>query len=378
MSYFSRFVLIAAAALVTLGILVGCGQSAAPAPTQKPAAPAATAAPAAPAAPAQAAPTKAPEATKPAAGTTYQWKFGHVSSATSDYQELAKKFAELIEKKTNGQVKITIHPSSQLGSEADMFQQAKGGATEFAIVGTPGLASLGVKETMLFDLPYVVTTREQGWKLVNGEFGDWFRELVRTKTGVKPLGFIDYGFRHVYNRTKAVEKPEDLKGLKLRVLVTPAYVAAYEAFGVKSTPMAYGEVYQAMQQGVIDGGEATPKQMVNDKLMEVAKFFSFTSITYNPIVVVTGDKFYQGLSADLKKAVDESAKEALAYHSQLSRKMDTEMVDAMKKAGVKVSEPALEPFMKVVKPSIWDKLQNDIPDGKQNVERLLKALEAAR
>lgn len=373
MRHSCRFTLIALAAAI-LAVLVGCSQPAAPPPTQqKPAAPAATTAPAAP---------KAPEPTKPAAAapakTTYQWKFGHVASTTSENQALAEKFAELMDKKTNGQVKVTIHPAGQLGSEADMFKQVQGGALEFAVHGTPGIASYGVKESMLFDLPYVVTTREQGWKFVNGEFGDWYREVVRQKTGVKPLGFMDYGFRHVYNRLKPIEKPDDLKGLKLRVLQTPAYVAAYEAFGVKATPMAYTEVYQALQQGVIDGGEATPKQMVADKLMEVGKFFSFTSITYNPLVVITNDKFYQGLPADIRKAVDEASRESLAYHSQVSRKMDEEMVDTMKKGGVKINEPALEPFVKVVKPSVWEKLEKDIPDGKQNIERMLKALEAAR
>jgi C4-dicarboxylate-binding protein DctP len=309
---------------------------------------------------------------------SYQWKFGHVTSTTSDYQELATKFAELMERKTKGQVKITVHPAGQLGGEADMFKQVKGGALEFAIHGTPGLAALGVKEAMLFDLPYVVTTREQGWKLVNGEFGDWFREVVRTKTGVKPLGFLDYGFRHVYNRVRAIEKPEDLKGIKLRVLPAPGYVTAYEAFGVKSTPMAYTEVYQALQQGVIDGGEATPKQVVNDKLMEVAKYFSLTSITYNPIVLLTNDAFYQSLPEGIRKSLDEATREALAFHSQLSRKMDEDMLGVIKQAGVKVNEPKLEPFVKLVKPAVWDKLQADIPNGKQNVERLLKAVEAAK
>lgn len=317
-------------------------------------------------------------AAAPATKATYQWKFGHVTSVTSDFHELGKKFAELMEKKTNGQVKITIHPAGQLGGEGDMFKQVKGGALEFAIHGTPGLAALGVKEAMVFDLPYVVTTREQGWKLVNGEFGDWFRELVRTKTGVKPLGFIDFGFRHVANRLRPIEKPEDLKGLKLRVLPAPGYVTAYEAFGVKPTPMAYPEVYQALQQGVIDGLETSPKLMVSDKMMEVARYFSFTSITYNPIVLLTGDKFYQDLPADIKKAIDESTKEAVAFHSQLARKLDQENVGVMKRAGVKVSEPDLTPFIKAVKPSVWDKLQGEIPNGKQNVERLLKALEATK
>lgn len=306
------------------------------------------------------------------------WKFGHVASATSDYQELAKKFAELLERKTNGQVRVSIHPAGQLGSEADMFKQVKGGALELAIHGTPGLAALGVREAMLFDLPYVVTTREQGWRLVNGPFGDWFREVVRERTGVKPLGFLDYGFRHVYNRVRAIEKPDDLRGLKLRVLPAPGYVTAYEAFGVKSTPMAYPEVYQALQQGVIDGGEATPKQMVNDRLMEVARFFSFTSITYNPIVLLTNDRFYRELPADVRQALDEAAREALAFHSRLSRKMDEEMVDTMKKAGLRVNEPPLEPFVRVVKPAVWDRLQREIPSGRENVERLLRAVEAAR
>ena len=308
----------------------------------------------------------------------YQWRFGHVNSVTNHFQDLAVKFAELLEKKTNGRVKITIYPASQLGGEGAMFQQIKGGALEFGIHGTPGLAALGVKEAMAFDLPYMVSTREQGWKLVNGEFGDWFRELVRSKTGVKPLGFMDIGFRQVANRHRLIEKPEDLKGLKLRVLPAPGYVIAYEAFGAKPTPMAWPEVYQALQMGVIDGLEQTPSTMVSDKMIEVAKYYSFTSITYNPALLIAGDKFYQDLPTDIKKAIEESAKEALAFHSQLVRKRDEEDVEVMRQAGVKINEPNLTPFIKVVRPSVWDKLQSQIPDGKQVVERLLKAVEASK
>jgi tripartite ATP-independent transporter DctP family solute receptor len=311
------------------------------------------------------------------AAPQYQWRFGHTGAVTSDQHELAKKFAELLAQKTRGAVSVSIHPAGQLGGEADTFQQVRGGALDFCIQGTPGLAALGVKEAMLLDLPYVVTSREQGWKLLNGPFGEWFKETILAKTSVRPVGYLDNGFRQVYNRTRAIQKPADLKGLKLRVLQAPGYVTVYKALGALPTPLAYPEVYPALQQGVIDGGECSPKQMVQDKFMEVAKFYSFTSITYNPVMMFMNDALYKKVSPEIRSALDQAGREALDYQSAVARRMDDEMLVEMKKAGVSVNEPDLKPFIEAVKPSVWNALQADIPDGARNIERLLDALKSA-
>lgn len=311
----------------------------------------------------------------PTIGSAGQLKLSHVLAPNSDYQIMATRFGELLDKKTNGQIKISIHPSGQLGNERVAFEQLQMGALDMAISGTPVL-SAWVPEGQVFDLPYLVQTRDQGLALLNGSTGNWWRETLRERTGVRSLGFLDYGFRQVYNKVKPIKTPDDLKGLKLRVLENPTYIATYRTFGVKATPMAYGEVYTALQQGVIDGGEANAQGYVLDKFVEVAKFFSYTAATYNPITFLMNDALYKGLSPAFQKAVDEAAAEALAFQKDVARKMEDDAVAAMTKAGVTITYPELEPFVKIVRPAVWNEMIVRIPKGKELVERVSKDADA--
>jgi len=313
----------------------------------------------------------------PASGQTKTWqlKLSHVLAPTSDYQVMATRFAELMDKKTKGQVKISLHPAGQLGNERVAFEQLQMGAQDLAISGTPVL-SAWVPEGQVFDLPYLVQTRDQGLALLTGSIGDWWRETLRQRTGVRSLGFVDYGFRQVYNKTRPIKTPDDLKGLKLRVLENPTYIATYRTLGVKATPMAYGEVYTALQQGVIDGGEANAQGYVHDKFLEVAKFFSYTSATYNPITFLINDNLYNGFPPEIRKAVDEAAKESLAFQKDVARKMEDEAVETMKKAGVTIANPDLAPFVKIVRPAVWNEMMGRIPRGKELVERVAKEADA--
>ncbi|NWF54489.1 MAG: TRAP transporter substrate-binding protein [Syntrophaceae bacterium] len=313
----------------------------------------------------------------PANGQTKTWqlKLSHVLAPTSDYQIMGVRFAELMDQKTKGQVKISLHPAGQLGNERVAFEQLQMGAQDLAISGTPVL-SAWVPEGQVFDLPYLVQTRDQGLALLNGSIGDWWRETLRQRTGVRSLGFLDYGFRQVYNKTRPIRTPEDLKGLKLRVLENPTYIATYRTLGVKATPMAYGEVYTALQQGVIDGGEANAQGYVHDKFLEVAKFFSYTSATYNPITFLINDNLYNGFPPEIRKALDEAAKESLAYQKNVARKMEDEAVETMKKAGVTITTPDLGPFVKIVRPAVWNEMMGRIPRGKELVERVAKEADA--
>lgn len=308
------------------------------------------------------------------ASAKYNWRFAHVGAVGGDQAEFANKFAALLAEKTQGAVAVTTHPAGQMGGEQDLFQQVRGQALEFCLQGLPGIANLGVKEAMLLDLPYVVTDREQGWRLLNGDFGTWMRDTIKTKTGNYPLSFLDNGFRHVYNRLRPIETPADLVGLKLRALQAPAYVAVYEHLKAIPIPLAYPEVYSALQAGVIDGGEGSSKQVLQDKFFEVAKFFSLTSINYNAVVFLTNDAFFNGLPKDIQKAMTEATAEATAYQSTISRKMDADALVDLKKAGVKVNEPDLAPFVAAVKPDVWNKIESQIPNGKENVARLFEAL----
>ena len=243
-----------------------------------------------------------------------------------------------------------------------------------AITGTPVLSGW-VPETQIFDLPFLFETRDHGLSVMNGPVGDWWRDLLLERTGVRSLGFLDYGFRHVYNARRSVETPEDLAGLKLRVLQNATYLAAYSALGVQATPMNYGEVYSALQQGVIDGGEANAIGFVSSRLHEVAKFYSFTSITYNPITLLVNEPFYRALPAEIRETVDRSAADALAYQSEVARRMEADAMEEMRVGGVEISRPNLAPFAPAVRPRIWDELADRLPNGEALIGRLVSEAE---
>ena len=312
----------------------------------------------------------------PGDAPAWEVRFSHVLSPGSELHLMAERFRDLMHERTDGRFRVVIYPSGQLGGERVAFEQIQVGAVQMAITGTPVLSGW-VPETQIFDLPFLFDTRDHGLAVMNGPVGDWWRDLLLERTGVRSLGFLDYGFRHVYNKRRPVEMPGDLAGLKLRVLQNATYLAAYSALGVQATPMNYGEVYSALQQGVIDGGEANAIGFVSSRLYEVAKFYSFTSITYNPITLLVNEPFYAGLPDDIRETVDHSAADALAYQSQVARQMEADAIEQMRANGVEISRPDLAPFAPAVRPHIRDEVADRLPDGEALIARLVAEAERA-
>ena len=305
---------------------------------------------------------------------TWDVRFSHVLSSSSEFHLMAERFRDLMRERTGGRFRVVIYPSGQLGGERVAFEQIQAGAVHLAITGTPVLSGW-VPEGQMFDLPFLFENRDHGLSVMNGPMGDSWRDLLLGRTGVRSLGFLDYGFRHVYNRRRPVEAPEDLAGLKLRVLQNATYLAAYSALGVQATPMNYGEVYSALQQGVIDGGEANAIGFVSSRLYEVARFYSFTSITYNPITLLVNEPFYRSLPLDIRETVDRSVADALAYQSEVARQMEADALKQMRANDVQISRPSLAPFAPAVRPRVWNELAARLPDGEALIARLVAEVE---
>jgi C4-dicarboxylate-binding protein DctP len=304
-------------------------------------------------------------------------KLSHVYATNTDYQQMAERFRDDMRARTGGRVRVEIYPSGQLGDERVAFEELQFGALQMAISGTPVLSSW-VPQGQVFDLPFLFKTRDEGVAALDGEMGDWWRTLLLDRTGVRALGFLEYGFRHVYNRKRPIHEATDLAGLKLRVLQNTTYLRAYDALGVQATPMAYGEVYSALQQGVIDGGEANAIGYMTDRLYEVAPYFSLTSVTYNPIVLLIGDAFYRSLPDDIRTAVDQSAADALAYQSRVSRQMTADAMRAMAEAGVTITTPTLDSFVDAVVPRVWNDLAGRLGQDDAGARHWLAVAAGAR
>ena len=304
-------------------------------------------------------------------------RFTHVYPTSSDYQLMAERIRDLMDRRTDGRFRVVIYPSGQLGGERMAFEQLQAGATHMAVSGTPVLSGW-VPEGQIFDLPFAFETRDEGLQVLDGPLGDWWREKFLESTGVRSLGFLDYGFRHVYNSKRPIHEPSDLVGLKLRVLQNATYLSAYAALGVQATPMSYGEVYSALQQGVIDGGEANVIGFVTDRFSEVGRYFSFTAITYNPITLLVNDRFYRSLPQDVQRSLDRSVAEALAYQSEVARELEREGIAEMESSGVVVSHPSLDAFEPIVRPRVWEELASRLEGGDELLERLRQETERVR
>jgi tripartite ATP-independent transporter DctP family solute receptor len=226
------------------------------------------------------------------------------------------------------------------------------------------------------DLPFVWSSRQQIWKVVDGPIGQDLLKRMEAR-GAKGLCFGGgWGFRHMQSNKRAIHTPDDMKGQTIRVQESPIYIGMMKQLGANPVPMPWGEVYLAMKQGTVDGMESPTFSIVSDKFTEVTKFISLTNHTYPPISWFTNLKKYQALPADLRQAVDEAAKAACA----MDRKAEVEKEEAdllvIKKAGVQVNDVKdLQAFQDRMGP-VYDLVSAKV--GKDYMDRFLSAVKAAK
>lgn len=295
---------------------------------------------------------------------------GHTLTADSERQEVATKLAELAEEKSNGTVKISIFPQGQLGGEVKQIQSVRSGTQGMLFVSSAALTNT-IPEYYLFDLPYIFDDATQADKVLQGQVGAQFLEMLNEHDMVG-LGFAWPNERNIFSN-KPIKTPADIAGFKTRVLQAPGYVTTYEDLGAHPTPMAYGEVFLAAQQGVIDGADVPPDQFVQDKFVEVAKYYNKTQIHYVPIVVAISKMQWDSMTEDQQKALQEATNEALEYGRELNKTYYDGFYDEMESQGVEIIESDIESFKESTKKS-YEKILKDIPNG----EELLQAVEEAK
>src|SRR5687767_5603136 len=191
----------------------------------------------------------------PVQAQTLELNVGHTLAPDSHYQVATTRMAELAAKKSNGQIKINVFPQSQLGGEVKMIQAARTGGLDMFITAQAPLVNT-VKAYSLFDMPYLFDSVDQANKVLSGPVGKEFLDML-PKYNLVGLGFLSVMERNVFS-SKPIKAGTDMAGMKVRVMQSPGYVKAYESFGAQPTPMAYGDVYMALQQGVVDGADTSP------------------------------------------------------------------------------------------------------------------------
>ena len=305
----------------------------------------------------------------PVHAETLELNVGHTLAPDSHYQVATTRMAELAAKKSNGQIKINVFPQSQLGGEVKMIQAARTGGLDMFITAQAPLVNT-IKAYSLFDVPYLFDSVEQANKVLSGPVGKEFLGML-PQVNLVGLGFLSVMERNVFS-AKPVKSGSDMAGMKIRVMQSPGYVKAYESFGAQPTPMAYGDVYMALQQGVVDGADTSPDQFVMDKFVEVSKFYNLTKVHYLPALLIVSKSKWDKLTPQQQAIVKSSADEALADSRAYYKKSYADSIERMKKAGVTVVEPNLAP-MKQTSSKVDADLLANIPDGKKLYDKVQAA-----
>ncbi|NPC57340.1 TRAP transporter substrate-binding protein [Caenimonas soli] len=252
-----------------------------------------------------------------------------------------EKFAELVESRSGGKLKVTVFPGGALGSDQANMSALQGGALEMASMNSGIFASV-VKDFAIYDFPFLFANPKEADAVVDGPFGKALHAKLEDK-GMVGLAYYELGFRNITNSKRPIAKVEDIAGLKLRVIPNPINVDWVSALGANPTPLPFPELYAALEQKAVDGQENPVATIQGAKLYEVQKYMTLTNHQYNPQSVVISKKFWDTLSADEKKIVQDAATESAKYEREQSRAAAGTILESLKKSGMQVTElPAAE------------------------------------
>ena len=253
-------------------------------------------------------------------------------------------FKEVLEKESNGHFKVSIYPNGQMGGDRELTEAVQMGNITATAVSTSPVAAFN-KDFFALDMPFMFKDRPAAYAALDGKLGQLILDSL-DKNNLKGLGFFENGFRVLTNSLRAVNSPDDLKGMKLRTMQNSVHLAMWKAEGANPTPMSYNEVFTALQQRTIDGQENPTPQIWNAKFYEVQKYLTITNHSYTPYVLFMNKEFYQGLDEADKKLVASASRQMIEYNRKLATQRADESMENIRKSGVKINELAPEQFDK--------------------------------
>jgi C4-dicarboxylate-binding protein DctP len=258
-------------------------------------------------------------------------KFSHVVAANTPKGAAADKFKELAEKYTDGKVKVEVYPNSTLYKDKEELEALQLGAVQMLAPSNSKFGPIGIREFEVFDLPYILPDLTTLRKVTDGPLGAKLLKLLEPK-GMTGLAYWDNGFKEMTANKKLIT-PADYKGVKFRIQSSKVLEAQFRALGSIPQVMAFSEVYQALQTGVVDGQENTTSNIYSQKMNEVQKYMTMTNHGYIGYVVVVNKKFWDGLPADIRTQLEKAMKEATAFGNGQSAKENDDALAEIKKSG---------------------------------------------
>lgn len=310
------------------------------------------------------------------AGSTHAqvtMKFGHYVDESHPGHLAAKQFAAKVEERTKGQIKIAIYPNNTLGSPPEVAEQIKLGVTDIG-VPTQGQLDKYVKAFGVVMTPFLYDDYDHAHRVLDGPAMGWLKPQIE-KQGFVMLANWEYGFRNLTNNKRPILKPEDVKGLKIRVPPELQLQAAMEALGAVVTKIAFPEVYMALAQNVVDGEENPIATIHAMKFYEVQKHLALTRHVYNNMILVVSAKSWAKLSPEQKKIFQEEGLAAGAYMRKALVSSEEDLIAKMEKAGVQVTRPTLAPFRAAMGPA-YERVGKYA--GEENLKTFMKMVEDTR
>jgi len=291
----------------------------------------------------------------------------HTTTAEHPYTLGMVRYAQLVRERTQGRVAIQIHHSRELGDERQVVEGLQLGTIHLTVTSTGPLGGF-VPEMNVVDLPFLFRNPEHAYKVLDGEIG---RNLLGRfdAVGIKGLAFWENGFRHITTAKSPVRVPSDLKGLKIRVMENKVHQAAFRQLGTDATPMAWGEVFTSLQQGLLDGQENPIPIIYTFKLDEVQKYVSLTAHVYSPAPVLISKKAWDRMPPDVQKIMLEAAVEVAKYQRGLIHDQERKQLGELKAKGMTIIEnPDQAAFREAMQP-VFEQFQAQF--GKDLVQRII-------
>jgi tripartite ATP-independent transporter DctP family solute receptor len=269
-------------------------------------------------------------------------KFGHVGKPGSLFHESAEHFKDLANKRLRGKAKVVTFGSSQLGKDKQLLQKVKAGTVNFSLPSS--VMSSVHDEFGVFDMPYMIKDRKHMAKVEKQVLPGIFSNL-ESKTGYQVLAVWENGFRHITNNKRPINKPSDLKGIKLRTPKSKWRVKMFKTYGANPTPMAFSEVFTALKTGTMDGQENPYAQIASAKFQEVQKYLSITGHVYTPAYVVVHKDQWSKVPADVRGIVEQAARDTQKFVYKRAAELEVSLLKVIKDAGVKVNTANRKAFV---------------------------------
>ena len=281
----------------------------------------------------------------------FNLKMGHAVNTTDGQHAAAMKLAELVKQRTNGDVEITVYPANQLGNDAAMINGTRGGTIDLVSSGASNFNGI-VPHTAAMELPFVFRNAQHAYNVLDGAVGTGVLNDLAPH-GLKGLAYWENGWRAFTNNKRPVNKPEDLKGLKIRSTPNPYHIQAFKLLGMNPSPMPIAELYTALETGTFDAQEHPINVTLSSKFYEVQKYLTVRNHVYSPLVVAMNKAKFDSLPANYQGIIVDAAHEAAQYQRNLNAQNASKVVADLKKSGMQVIENVdMAPFQKIVSAEI--------------------------